>query len=235
MTLDRAAYTEGVYDDNVFVDYTPPEKGWRELGQDRRSVTADPLFVDPNRGDFRVKEGSPALALGFENFPMDRFGVQKPELKSLAQTWEGLEDYVARGAVFTKAHKSQASPAESQARAPGEPDTRLYTYRGATLRSLVNYGRESFLVGAMELAHNDGVLIKEVVTDSAAGRAGLKPDTVIVAVDGQPINRLEQLRDYITSAAKTKKTVTVRTLGYEAGYQDYEIEITANKNFHLKQ
>ena len=66
-------------------------------------------------------------------------------------------------------------------------------------------------------------------------RTGLLPGDTITAVDGQPINRLEQLRDYITSAAKTKKTVTVRTLGYEAGYQDYEIEITANKNFHLKQ
>jgi len=33
-----------------------------------------------------VKEGSPALSLGFVNFPMDRFGVQRPALKALART-----------------------------------------------------------------------------------------------------------------------------------------------------
>jgi len=32
-----------------------------------------------------VKDGSPALALGFVNFPMDQFGVQKPELKAIAR------------------------------------------------------------------------------------------------------------------------------------------------------
>ena len=47
---------------------------WREVGHDRHSVFADPLFVDPLHGDFRVKESSPALKIGFENFPMDEFG-----------------------------------------------------------------------------------------------------------------------------------------------------------------
>ena len=46
------------------------------------------MFVDPANGDFRVKEGSPALKLGFVNFPMDQFGVQKPELKAIARTPE---------------------------------------------------------------------------------------------------------------------------------------------------
>jgi hypothetical protein len=48
---------------------------WRALGFDRRSVFADPLFVDPARGDYRVRPESPALALGFENYPMDRWGL----------------------------------------------------------------------------------------------------------------------------------------------------------------
>ena len=47
---------------------------WRELGYGEGSTFADPMFVDPAGGDYRVKEGSPALKLGFENFPMDRFG-----------------------------------------------------------------------------------------------------------------------------------------------------------------
>ncbi len=34
------------------------------------------------------RTGSPALKLGFENFPMDQFGVQKPALKKIARTPE---------------------------------------------------------------------------------------------------------------------------------------------------
>jgi hypothetical protein len=56
--------------------------------RDANSIVADAMFVDPARGDFRVKEGSPALKLGFVNFPMDRFGVQKPELRAIARTPE---------------------------------------------------------------------------------------------------------------------------------------------------
>ncbi len=48
---------------------------WRELGFDRNSVFADPMFVDPDNGDYRVKPESPAIALGFENFDMDSFGI----------------------------------------------------------------------------------------------------------------------------------------------------------------
>lgn len=42
---------------------------WRAKGQDVHSVIADPLFVDPSQGDFRLKAGSPALEVGFKPFP----------------------------------------------------------------------------------------------------------------------------------------------------------------------
>ncbi|NQT20659.1 MAG: hypothetical protein HQ592_13205 [Planctomycetes bacterium] len=48
---------------------------WQALGYDRHSVFADPMFVDPASGDYRVRPDSPALKLGFENFDMDRFGL----------------------------------------------------------------------------------------------------------------------------------------------------------------
>ncbi len=48
---------------------------WQQLGYDSHSVFADPLFVDPQNGDYRVRPDSPALKLGFENFDMDRFGL----------------------------------------------------------------------------------------------------------------------------------------------------------------
>ena len=42
---------------------------WNERGKDQRSIVADPLFVDPEHGDFTLRAGSPALATGFE--PID--------------------------------------------------------------------------------------------------------------------------------------------------------------------
>jgi hypothetical protein len=48
---------------------------WRALGYDQHSIFADPLFVDPEHGDYRVRPESPALKLGFRNFDMDRFGL----------------------------------------------------------------------------------------------------------------------------------------------------------------
>ena len=57
---------------------------WRQLGYDRNSVFADPLFVDPANGDWSVRPDSPALKLGFENFPMDAFGL----LPDFPRHWE---------------------------------------------------------------------------------------------------------------------------------------------------
>ncbi|HWA84013.1 MAG TPA: right-handed parallel beta-helix repeat-containing protein, partial [Fimbriimonadaceae bacterium] len=42
---------------------------WRAKGQDVHSVTADPLFLDPGHGDFRLKPNSPAIGVGFKPFP----------------------------------------------------------------------------------------------------------------------------------------------------------------------
>ncbi|TFG74234.1 MAG: hypothetical protein E4H23_12335 [Chrysiogenales bacterium] len=47
---------------------------WQELGYDVHSRYADPMFVDPDHGDYRVRQDSPALELGFRNFAMD-FGL----------------------------------------------------------------------------------------------------------------------------------------------------------------
>ncbi|MBU2950890.1 right-handed parallel beta-helix repeat-containing protein [Tamlana agarivorans] len=58
----------------------------QKFGWDENSIVADPLFIDPANGDFRVKAGSPAFDIGFKNFPMDQFGVKKPALKAIAKT-----------------------------------------------------------------------------------------------------------------------------------------------------
>jgi len=48
---------------------------WTAAGLDAHSVVGDPMFTNPTGGDFSVQTGSPALTLGFKNFPMTGFGI----------------------------------------------------------------------------------------------------------------------------------------------------------------
>lgn len=45
-----------------------------EKAKDRNSIVADPLFVDPEHGDFHLEPGSPALKLGFKPWDYAKAG-----------------------------------------------------------------------------------------------------------------------------------------------------------------
>jgi hypothetical protein len=70
------ATTQSYFDNNLFWNNggavgNPPTKS---AGQDVHSVTGNPLFTNTGSNNYNVAAGSPALALGFVNFPMDSFG-----------------------------------------------------------------------------------------------------------------------------------------------------------------
>lgn len=48
--------------------------GWQAKGLDRASVVADPLFVDPEAGNFALRPGSPAQRLGFHPIDLRQAG-----------------------------------------------------------------------------------------------------------------------------------------------------------------
>ena len=189
-------------DRNLFASFKVPES-FRLLGIDRNSVTADPKFVNAAAADYRVRPGSLAERIGFVNFPMDQFGVASPHLKSRAKKWDGLGGPM-KGSV-------------------GEPaDTALYTWQGATLRSLVNFGRESENLGAREWSDNKGVLIKAVAADSVAARAKLPADAAILAVNGRPVSDITEFVTVLREAGtKSVRLKVFSTTGYA------EIEISA--------
>ena len=65
------------------LDLGEPLSVMREQGQFLNTVVADPLFLDPDGGDFSLRSDSPALALGFKPFAPDQAGprqaVSRPE------------------------------------------------------------------------------------------------------------------------------------------------------------
>ena len=74
-----------LFDNNLYyqTDGQPIQFGqqsmaeWQKSGQDAHSVVADPLFVDPEHGDFTLKPGSPAAKIGFQPIDMSQVGRTK--------------------------------------------------------------------------------------------------------------------------------------------------------------
>ncbi|MDD5675901.1 MAG: right-handed parallel beta-helix repeat-containing protein [Chitinivibrionales bacterium] len=75
----KALFEKNLYFDKRKKPIPFPDKltftQWQQkLGQDRGSIIADPLFVAPEKGDFRLKPGSPAFKLGFKEFDVSMVG-----------------------------------------------------------------------------------------------------------------------------------------------------------------
>jgi len=133
----------------------------QQSGRDEHSIVADAQFVDPAHGDYHVKDGSPALALGFVNFPMNQFGVQKLELKAIARVPQLPQSKTPALVTVTRAVDS-------------------VTWLGARMRNIISEGEMS----AFGLPGVTGVLVLEVPVESPLAKAGLQKNDVILSVNG---------------------------------------------------
>lgn len=162
-----------VIDQNLFHTGRPEMRDrYAEFGWDRQSVVGDPGFIAPASGDFRVSEGSPALALGFKNFPMDQFGVKKPALKARAKT----------------PLVSPPRPAKPNPPAAAKPSTEE-RWLGASLHTLVGEEFSAFGVSKEE----GGVQLREVPAGSPAAKAGLLQNDLIQGVNDRRVSTIAQL------------------------------------------
>lgn len=153
-----------------------------QLGWDQNSLFGDPQFVNPANGDFRVQENSPALALGFENFRMDQFGVKKPSLRKIARTPQLPVLRVATQSA------SSAKPAVASATPT--------VWIGAKLLSLAGEEFSAFGVSKDE----GGVVLIEVPADSQAAGQGLQEGDLVQQVNGTAVRTNEALLQAVKRA-----------------------------------
>ena len=133
----------------------------------------DPMFVDPAKGDFRVKEGSLALKLGFKNFPMDQFGVQYPKLKALAKTPE-----IPIPGILSDVRTPQAIR-----------DPAVVSWKGAKIKNIAGFEE----VTRMGMNQEIGVRLFEVPAGSKASQVGLLKDDVILKRNGKEVKSVADL------------------------------------------
>ena len=76
--LERNLYWDASGKAPVFPGNRALEAWQKETGHDAGSVVADPLFADAAAGNFTLKEGSPALKLGFQPIDVSTVGRRTP-------------------------------------------------------------------------------------------------------------------------------------------------------------
>lgn len=159
-------------DFNLFTTSDADRLKFAAHGCDAHSLTGDPLFMNRAVGDYRMSEGSPALKLGFQNFSMDDFGVQKPELKKVART------------PVLPGNEPPARPS-----APRVKQAIEHVWRGAIIRNIS--GDEFSAFGVTKAA--GGVHLKSVPADSEAAANGFQSNDLIQSLNDQPVTNVSDL------------------------------------------
>lgn len=153
-------------DNNFYADLDDSVKNkYTAFGWDTNSLSGDPLFMEPLKGDFKVHASSPALQMNFENFEMNEFGVKKKELKKIARTplipLLALEKSDDDGNLLNKDIK----------------------WLGATLHQL-----EGEEYSAYGVSKNDGgVAILKIELKTKAKRSGFREGDLIQKVNDQSV------------------------------------------------
>jgi hypothetical protein len=152
-------------DDNAFPDSVSLAEA-RLRGTDSHSVQGPLTFENPEKGDFRVREGAAALSIGFKNFAMDSFGVVSARLKAIA--------------------KKPIFPAVVVANSLSKDD--IIDFMGARVKNLSTAGEQS----ATGMDQIRGVLVRSVAHGSAAS-AFLQANDVILTFNRRQVNNLKDL------------------------------------------
>jgi hypothetical protein len=189
--MNRGIATDGKWgkelDYNFFAATANEMNKFSQNGCDANSSFGNPLFENPEKGDFWVKEGSPTLKLGFVNFPMNEFGVTKPSLKTI-----------------TKTPLIQAISIKSEEKA-SYTGSRSILWAGAKLHEPV--GDELSAFGAAFA--DGGVAILQLDESSILAKYGLKAGDLIQKINATKIKNTTELKAYLAANQKVTNHVFV--------------------------
>ncbi|WP_316821097.1 PDZ domain-containing protein [Pedobacter gandavensis] len=135
-------------------------------GTDQHSLFISPQFMDAEKGDYRLKPGSPAFKLGFKNFSTSQFGVRSAHLKALVRP--------VKLPVILSEKKTEG--------------IQYHDFLGAKLKNLNTLGERS----ATGMDTETGVLVLEVPEKSLL-HGILQANDVLLMCNGQPIKNLMDL------------------------------------------
>jgi len=139
----------------------------RKNGTDKHSISGTAPFADARSGNYTVQPGADIFKIGFENIPMDRFGVYTPSLKALAEKPE----FPTIVAVQTYDDKQE------------------YDWLGIQVKAVSGLGERS----AFGLPDEKGIIIGDISAGSKIKSSELRKNDVIRAVNGKPIDSVGQL------------------------------------------
>ncbi|WP_300600305.1 PDZ domain-containing protein [Niabella sp.] len=159
-------------DSNLFPDAVALQLA-QNNGTDAHSRFGNPLFRNAAKGDYTVTSASPALKIGFVNFPMI-FGVQRPILKKIAlQPSIPVINTGGAGA-----------------------GTAIADFLGGKIKSVEGLGDRS----AYGLPDETGVVVIAAGAKSLLARSGLQEKDVIRSADGKPVKNLKDLMEVFSSS-----------------------------------
>jgi len=138
-------------------------------GCDINSRNGKPQFIEPEKGDFRVRKDSPALGIGFVNFPMNQFGVIKPSLKAIAKS--PVIPVIKISSINTLSQK------------------RPFSWMGIRLNEPEGDEMSAFGVGF----NAGGVAFTTVPENSEAARMGFRTGDLIQEINGIKIKNIQNL------------------------------------------
>ncbi|WP_428662743.1 DUF1565 domain-containing protein [Runella sp.] len=156
-------------DQNLFPDSSSLALAQKN-NTDAQSTIGDPLFANASAGNFAVLATSPALKIGFKNFSMNAFGVQKPSLKKLAQQ-PAIPVLISTQSLSGK--------------------TSTISFLGGTLKNVEGLGERS----AYGLPNETGVIIVSPGQKSLLATSGLLAKDVIRTADGKAVKNINELLD----------------------------------------
>lgn len=139
----------------------------RQNNTDTHSLSGSVQFKDTASGNYAVMDEHQLFDIGFENFPMDRFGVYDPKLKALSLSPD-----------FPEVQVIDVSD-----------DTKVYKWIDVQVRPVRNLGDRS----VFGLPDEKGIILVSVPENSIVAKAGLKKDDVLRSIEGNEITSVEEL------------------------------------------